>query len=529
MVSVALAFARLRWRLFQGAIRLGGADQVGAIVSAVASTIVGFGAGLFLLVAGRSADRVDEVAVIATSAIVLVVVGFGIVAGVSQPVDPRVIAAEPLADRERVAGLLASTAASPPGLAGVLLGVGMAAGMMRAPSSLPVVTAAVVAWLLALLLVARTATNLLALLAARFPRAGQFVVGVTGLVFYGLFQFIPVVLRGLDDGQRTQLADALRYTPPGQLGQAMATAGESTGRALLHLGAGTVWLPLLVGAFSWSTRRLSHAVRLAGGVNTSDATASPVGQLVRRLCGDGPGGAIAWRSILTRFRTPRTALETVTGAGVGLGAVLVPTLLRDSPGSEAVLVGGAVQLAVLFMAGNSFGVDGPAVTHELLAGADATTMVRGKARGIIIVAAPLVVIGPLLAAAVTGEWRYLLAGFGVGLGGLFAGTGAALVQSALVPIAIPESDNPFASGESGKGLLAALLLGVVLIGLAIATVPVALALFWATDRGRVGLVTLFGGLTVVVGYGVLQVGARIATGRLRGRDPEFVSAVTPTR
>ena len=77
--------------------------------------------------------------------------------------------------------------------------------------------------------------------------------------------------------------------------------------------------------------------------------------LARRACGRGVSGAIAWRSLLTRFRTPRTALETFTGAGVGLAAVLVPTLTRDTVGSGAVLVGGAVQLAVLFMSGNSFG------------------------------------------------------------------------------------------------------------------------------------------------------------------------------
>ena len=144
-------------------------------------------------------------------------------------------------------------------------------------------------------------------------------------------------------------------------------------------------------------------------------------------------------------------------------------------------------------------------------------------------AAPLAIIGPLAAAAVTGEWRYLAAGFGVGVGGLLAGTGAAVVQSAMVPIAIPDSDNPFAGGESGKGIMAALLLGGVLIGLAIITVPIALALFWATDSGRVGLVTMFGALTVVAGWGVMRVGIRLATRRVAGREPEFVAAVTPAR
>ena len=136
---------------------------------------------------------------------------------------------------------------------------------------------------------------------------------------------------------------------------------------------------------------------------------------------------------------------------------------------------------------------------------------------------------PLAAAAATDEWRYLIAGIGVGIGGLLAGTGAAVVQSAMVPIAIPDSDNPFSGGESGKGIVAALLLGVVLTCLAIVTVPVALALFWATDRGFVALVTVFGALTVVVGWAILRFGVRIASKRVVGREPEFISAVTPAR
>ncbi len=188
-----------------------------------------------------------------------------------------------------------------------------------------------------------------------------------------------------------------------------------------------------------------------------------------------------------------------------------------------------MQLAVLFMSGNSFGSDGPALTHELLAGADPQTLASGKARSIVIVASPLAVVGPVMAAALTGEWRYLIAGFCVGIAGLMAGAGAATVQSALVPIAVPESDNPFAGGESGKGMIAGLLLLVVIAGLAIATVPAALALFWATDRGRVGLVTGFAAFMIVAGWGVMRLGVHLAIRRLSGRDPEFIQSVTPTR
>jgi len=525
MLAITIAMVRLRWRLLRGAIRRGGSEQFGAIVSLVASALLGIGTGLGAMAATRSSSEPTEFVTLLCSVVVLAVVGFGIVAGISQPIDPRVIAAEPLSERQRTIGLLAAAAFGPPGLGGIAMGLGLAMGAIGSVGSIPVVTAAAASWLLSLLLVARTATNLLALLASRYPRAGQLIVGLAGLVFYGLFQFVPALLNGLDDYGRQRLADTLAWTPPGQLARAMTDSGP----AWLHLIAGSLWLPVLAVVFERSTQTLSLSVRRTGTLETADAEESRFRRLVRNACGDGAAGAVAWRSLVTRFRTPRTALETFTGAGVGLAAVLVPTVLRGSPGGGAVLVGGAVQLAVLFMSGNSFGNDGPAVTHELLTGLPLSQFVAGKARSIAVVAAPLAVVGPLAAAAITGQWQYLVAGFGVGVGGLLAGTGAAVVQSAIVPIAIPDSDNPFASGESGKGIVAALLLVVVLAGLAVVTIPVALALFWATDRGRIGLVTLFGLFTVAAGWLVMHAGIRFATSRLDGREPEFVASVTPAR
>jgi hypothetical protein len=130
---------------------------------------------------------------------------------------------------------------------------------------------------------------------------------------------------------------------------------------------------------------------------------------------------------------------------------------------------------------------------------------------------------------VTGEWRYLPAGIGVGVGALFAGVGAALIQSTLVPIAVPDTDNPFASGESGKGMLAALLLVFVLLGLAAVTLPAGLALFWATDRGHDELVMVFAIASAVAGVAVFHIGRAVATRRLTGRDESFLASVTAAR
>jgi ABC-2 type transport system permease protein len=519
-------FARLRWRLFRGAFRLGGAEQVGAVLSIVASAVIGVVGCVAAVAAGRS-DEHASLAVLICAGAVVAVLGLGIVAGVSQPIDPRVVAHEPLSERDRGIGLLAAAAVGPPGLAGAAIGVALAVGFTQRLVAAPVVVLAAASWLVSLLLIARTATNALSLLLARAPRAGQFAAAIGGLVFYGLFQLVPAVAASLDRSERADLAAFARWTPAGQLGAAINAANESAPGSVWHLLIGSVWLVPLWWAFARSTERLSVAVR-SSAHRVADGD-GPLRRFVRRLCGDGPIGAIAWRSLLTRFRTPRTALETVTGAGVGLAAVLAPALLRDDPGSGAVLVGGAIQLAVLFVAGNSFGNDGPAIAYELLAGITPRIQVAGKARSIVIVGAPLALAGPLLAAALTREWAYLPAGFGVGIGGLLAGVGAAVVQSALVPIAVPDTDNPFASGESGKGMLAAGLLVLVLVGLTIATVPVGLALFWATDQGNVTLVTVFGAFTIVAGWIVLLVGRSIATRRLTGRDEAFLASVTPAR
>jgi ABC-2 type transport system permease protein len=527
--SLVRTFVGLRWRLLRGAIRHGGAEQVGAVASLVASAIIGMSGAVVAYTAGRTSSHADELSVIFCTVFVICILGFGVVAGVAQPIDPRVVAPEPLTDREKAVGLLAASAFGPPGLAGITITAGVVIGMTSELGALPITLIAGVSWLLSLLLVARTATNLLALLHSRFPRLGQMTAGLFGLLFYGAFQFVPILLQRLDSDDRTNIANGLALTPPGQLGRAFGDAADRPAMALVHLALGSVWLPFLWAAFMSSAVRLSVSTRRSGGLDTPDAARSVLGRLARRLCGHGVSGAIAWRSLLTRFRTPRTALETFTGAGVGLAAVLVPTLTRDTVGSGAVLVGGAVQLAVLFMSGNSFGSDGPPVTHELLAGAELSDLIAGKGRSIAIVASPLAVIGPLLAATLTGEWRFFVAGLGVGAGALLAGTGAAVIQSALVPIAVPDSDNPFASGESGKGMVAALLLCVVLGALALATLPVAVALIWAIDTGSTTLVTVYGVLTIAIGWIAMQAGIKIATARMRGHEPEFLIAVTPSR
>ena len=434
-------------------------------------------------------------------------------------------------------GLLASAASGPPGLSGCLIGIGLAIGAVRGAPSMVIVVPAVLAWLATLLLLTRTATNALGLMSNRFPRSGQVIVGLSGLVFYGAFQAVPVVLGNLDRGDRDQIARVVSLNPVGQLGRALGAADESQVAAAGHLVLGAFWLPILAAAFQSTTQALAVSTRRgaysASATSTSTSTLpapSAVRRFVRRACGSGGAGAIAWRSILTRFRTPRTALETFTGAGVGLAAVLVPTLLRDAAGGGAVLVGGAIQLAVLFMSGNSFGSDGPALAYELRRrrrpgdarprqdaldrhrrrtprrDRPASWRPRSRRSGSTS--------QPASSSVSAVSWR-----------------GRAVRSSSrrVVPVAIPESDNPFAGGETGRGMMAALLLGAVLLGLAVVTLPVALALLWANARGSLVLVTVFGAATVAIGWAVMRGGISFSAWRLTRRGPEFISAITPSR
>lgn len=525
-VEIVALFARLRWRLLRGAIRQGGGQSVATVIGLVAAVGVGTIGSLTIAIATRTTDDAEPILVLLPIALVGVVVALGVIAGVSQPVDPRVIGAEPIGDRHLATGLLTTSAIGPPGVAATLLGVGLLVGSVDTIVGSLVGLSALATFLATLLLASRTTINVLALFTNRFPRSGQVIIGLASLVFYGGFQFVPQAFARLDAGARRDLADIGRTTPPGQIGQAFADADDSPLTSLGHVALGSLWLPLLALVFMMTTRRVLASSTDPGATGGPTRRTSLIARLARRACGPGAVGAIAWRSVRTRMRHPRTALETFVGAGIGLAVVLVPALTRDEVGASAVLVGGAVQLSVLFMAGNSIGSDGPALGAEIVCGLEPDEIVSAKVRSVIVVASPLAVIGPLIAAGVTGEWSYLPAGAAVGVAGLLAGAGGAIAQSTFVPIAVPESDNPLATGE-GNGFLAALVLAVVVLTLAVVTIPFAVALIWALTVESVVLVTLLSLLTLVGGWLTMRLGRTVAARRWRRREAELYAAIIP--
>ena len=63
MRAIAWAFVALRWRLLRGAIRRGGAERIGVVISTIASALVGIGVGIAIFLSGRGADDPTDLAI----------------------------------------------------------------------------------------------------------------------------------------------------------------------------------------------------------------------------------------------------------------------------------------------------------------------------------------------------------------------------------------------------------------------------------------------------------------------------------
>jgi hypothetical protein len=525
--QVVPVFATLRWTLLRANLRGPSSLAWGTGLALLTAAVVGAFGGLALWVGGRTTDRPEQVAVVAMTLFAVMVAVLGLAAGVAQAVDPRVISTEPLHHRDASLGQLVLVASGPAGIAAFGLAFGFLGGWSGRGGDLvgyAIALAVVIGWLVTMLLISRGATSLLGLLALRHPRTGQLVAGFTVLGAYIASQVVPRVVGDLRGEGLDRLADWARWSPPGQLGVALAASGDDSVAALGHLAVGSVWLfPL-----GWGTYRAMHRLRTAQPrVDTSSVGDSAFWRRLRRSCGSGARGALAYRTATVRLRTPREILQTVIGSAIGFGVALGPVIATSGGTSSVVLIGGAVQLTVLITAGNAFGVDGPALTNEVLAGASAADIAAAKARATIVLGAPMLLV-PLLPAALTAGWHLLPAGLLVAAGALLAGAGGAVAQSAYAPIALPDTDNPFASGDTGRGCLVGVLTTLSLLVQAALAVPVGLALFSAFERVSTVIITLIASTSLLVGIVVLRAGERIAARRLEHHFPDLLVEITPS-
>lgn len=530
--GAATTIVAIKWHLLVGGLRGTTQQRVQTWLAVVVASVVGcLAAGVLALIGqaqGVEGGVASALVVVLLPASVIGIAVLSAATGVESSLDPRHLATEPIGRWGFGLGVLAAAAVGPPALIALGAGAGLVIGWGRDATSLVMVLLAVVAWWLTLLVASRSLASALGVVATgRFRQMAQ---SMATLAAVGAWLAVQVVAGdparwSVERWQR--LADLAMWTPPGQLGRAIAVA-DQPGQALVHLGLGAAWIPALMWVAVAANQRLVLAAPRLGTPRGSRRR-SVVDRAEGLRLFRGPVGAVASRTLRTKFRTPRQSVNTLTALAVGAGAlVATPFLLGGEADPRLVLLGGLLHLAVLFDGNNAFGMDGPPIWMEVASGVDSGELVRGKVLASVVVMAVPAALVPLALALLTGGWDWLLGGWLVAVGSVAAAAGVAVLSASVAPVAMPDSPNPLAGGDTGQGCVAGIVLVAGVTSLALATAPVVLAVGYASTVSA-GWATVAALSSPVIGATVLGVTAHLAAVRLAGREDELVHLVTPSR
>lgn len=523
----------LKWNLLRNGLTGRLQIRVQTWLSLVTSALLGvFGLAAFAGL-GRSVTYGDLLVVVLLPVLVAGVALLSAAAGVEATIDVRNLATEPVGGQRLGTAVLAAAVIGGPPILAVLSGVGLYLGFGSGGSwaARGVVVAAVAVWWVTLLLCSRTAANVLGVLAhGRTRHIAQTAAAFAAIGLWLGAQLGTRAVRDWDRQRWERLAEVFAWTPPGQIGRGIATASSEPGAAAVHVAIAVVWLPLLWWVHGVTTGKLALAAPSVGADGRRVRTGGVgVRSGVARLLPRGRATEIAARTLRTKMRTPREAVNTVVALLLGMGALVVgPLLAGDANDGRYVLTAGLLHFAVLFESSNAFGFDGPPLWMEVAAGADGGVLVRGKAvSSLVTMAVPAMVLVAVLAVVHRG-WVWAPAGVLLAAGSVMMATGASVLSAALAPFAVPESPNPFASGDAGQGCLASSVLLIEMLVLGVVSLPVAGLVIWASTVSP-AVTAAVSPVAAVVGAVVLVIGIRLAKGVVQGREVELLTKVTPAR
>lgn len=525
-----MAIASLKWALLLGGAKGTFASKVQLLISVTLSLVFGVSALIMFATIGGFEDVADDALIVVLAVTALGVGLLSAATGVEASLDPRQLGSEPLSATQLGFGMLLAATVGPPSILAALSGVGLFIGWRTgAVSHDLMILAVIIAWWLTLLLFSRTTANVLGMWATgRFRQLAQASATISALVGWLLVNFISGNQNRWNAEGLGVVAKAAKFTPPGQLG--VVVTGSGSERYLAFV-LGISWLPLL----AWASVRSTHRLITVPPVVT-DGRSMKTGAkgLQRRLSfvsriSPGPVGAVARRSIMTKIRTPRQAVNTVTALVVGGGVmVLGPIFDGGLQDSRAVMLGGLLQFAVLFDGNNAFGVDGPALWAEVEAGASGPALVRAKVLTSIVTIGPFAVAIPVVLAAMGNGWAWLPAALLVAFGSIVSASGIAVLTASLAPVAMPASANPLAAGDTGQGCVASLMLALGILALVVLAAPFAVMIYFVSERS-VLLGTLVAAVAALAGVGAMWVAIKGADNRLSGHEAALVDMVAPRR
>jgi ABC-2 type transport system permease protein len=525
---VVALLVRLKLRLLRNSLRRSKWRTVGLIIGMV------YGLGIVVsVVAGLIALRLTSVGVtadatvLAFSALTLGWLLFSLlVFGVDETVDPAKFALLPVRARELQPGLLVGGLIGTPGVATVLISLGLVVTWVR---SVPLTIAALVAVPLGVatcFLLSRAATSAFAsFLSSRRFRDLAFValalfgaaMGIGGNLVGAFLNSDPTRLRA----NLATMAEVGGWSPFGWAWSLPADVARGDWLfAIVHL---VLAAGLVVGLwFAWghflAARLVSPTEALGGSSKVREST------LVERLYPPTVAGGIAARTLRYWRRDPRY-FAGIAGFMIAPVVIIVTQVANPhGSGEVAVLAPSLVGLVIGISLAQDLSYDGSALWAHISAGVRGVDDRTGRVMSTLTVYLPLTLV--LLAAAVivTGEWHLLPAAVGLTLGLILTGLGLGSVVGALWQWpAPPPGANPFQKGNSGglPMLLAAL---VTMSGTLILSLPTIVLVIWTFFTPWVGYLTIPVGL--VCGLIVLRIGISQGGRLLDRRWPEVMQAVS---
>lgn len=538
MIPAVRSIVSLKWALLIGGARGNRQNRIQLLVSIVLVFVFGLAAIVFFSALGRTSDVSDDALVVILAVTTLGVGMFAATTGVEASLDPRQLAAEPLSNAQLAVGVLASVVVGPPAVLALLSGVGLFLGWRGSgPGSDMVLIVVIVIWWTTLLLFSRTVANVIGAWATgRFRRLAQGGAVAAALLGWVVANALVGSQQHWNPKGLGTIARIAAFTPPGSLAKAVTATGGAVPVALV---IGVSWLPLLLWASIASTRRLVVvAPAQADSASMRPGRSGLYGFFTMLL--DGPNRlrgrlgaasrrslAVARRTMVTKVRTPRQSVNTLTALVVGGGVLVLGPLLDGGVADQrSVMLGGMLQFAVLFDGNNAFGVDGPAIWAEINSGADARDLVRGKVISSVVTIGPFALLVPLVLAAMGDAWHWLPAAWFLAIGAVTSSAGVAVVMASVTPVAMPLSANPLAAGDTGQGCLAGVMLGAGVTTLMVLTAPFLVAIYLVSSSSTL-IATVIAALVAVGGVAVMVAAVHLAGRRLSGEEAALVDKVTP--
>jgi ABC-2 type transport system permease protein len=526
---VVALLVHLKLTLLRNGLRRSVWRTLGLVLGAVYALgiVAGAYAGLITLRWASTSTTAQVTVVVYTALTVGWLLLSLLVFGVDETVDPARFALLPVRARELLPGLLAAALVGVPGVATVLVALGLVVTWARTPALTVAGLLAAVLGTLTCVLLSRTATSAFAssLSSRRFRDLAVILLVVVGASFgIGANLLSRVAEQHLADPAAllTTLATVASWSP---FGWAWALPGDVARadwvRAALHL---VLAAALVVGLWAcWASflgRRLVEPT--SGG--SGSATVSG-GGWVERLYPAGAAGAIATRSLRYWRRDPR---HLATLASALVTPLLLLVLLGVNPdGASRLTVFVPAVLALLIGSGvaSDLSLDGSALWLHVSAGVQGADDRRGRVLAALTIFLPLLVVMHLVVAVVAHAWSDLPAALGLSAALVLGGLGVGAWVGALWqwPGAVP-GENPFQRGSSG-GLPALASAMTVLAGTVVAGLPaLVLVLLGVLGHPWIGWLALPVG--VLTGLVVLRVGITQGGRRLDRRWPEVLRTVS---